>query len=122
MTCANIDGVSTAMRSSCPDVISLPKGILDHLSGSGPWGLDDPVLALPFGFVERIVGCPEQRLGVSGVREGRHAEAGGDRHLDAAAGRDPAGRDRRPCALGEADTALGVRPAEDEPELSTPPA
>src|SRR3954451_8981469 len=101
MTCANIDGVSTAMSSSCSNAVSLPERILDHLSRGRLRRLDDPVLALPLGFVERIVGRLEQRLGAPGLREGGHAEAGGDRNLDTAAGRDAATGDRGPRPLGE---------------------
>src|SRR3954468_13700702 len=122
MTCANIDGVSTAMSSSCSDAFSLPNRILDHLPCGRSGRLDHPVLALPLGFVERIVGGLEQRLGTPGVGEGGHPETRGDRHLDTAAGRDPATFDRGPRALGETHTALGIGAAEDERELLAAPA
>src|SRR4051812_25682330 len=121
MTCANIDGVSTAMSSSCSNAVSLPEGILDHLLRGRLRRLDHPVLALPLGFVERIVGRLEQRLGAPGVGKGGDAEARGDRHLDTTPDRDPATGDRGPRALGATLSACDVRTAEAEGALLAAP-
>src|SRR5256885_586905 len=69
---ANCGGVSTAMKSSCSDAISLlGRGSLDDLGRSD----DHAVLASALGVVERRIGGRDQLAEIDPVRGGGQAEA-----------------------------------------------
>src|SRR3954469_15130400 len=60
ITCENIDEVSTAMKSSCSDAITLWRGSVVDLGCDRLCRDHDPVLSLPLGLVERgIGGCED---------------------------------------------------------------
>src|SRR3954468_20842364 len=110
MTCANIDGLSTAIIPPAPTVFLSPGGRLDDLARLRPRRNDDPVLACVFCLVERGIGGREELLHASLSRRGCDAEAGRDGDRVAVWRQDGDGLDRRPRPLGEPGAALGVGP------------
>src|SRR3954454_23293019 len=122
MTCANIDGLSTAIIPPAPTVFLSPGGRLDDLGCLRPRRDDDPVLAGAFCLVERGIGGSEEVLDASLPGRGCDAEAGRDRDRITVRREDRDGLDRRPRPLGQAGAALGVGSRQHEHELLATPA
>ena len=122
ITCANIDGASTAMKSSCSDAMSFRRGSLDDLRGSRFRRHDDPVPARALRLVERRIGGREQFARARGTGVGGNPETRGDRHLLPVRHEHPACLGRRPGALSETRTADGAGAREHERELLAAPA
>src|SRR3954471_4318378 len=121
MTCANIDGVSTAMNSSCSDAILSRPRSLDDLVFERFRGGDDPVLALAFCRVQRGIGRREQLAELVALGIGGNAEAGGHGKLLPIRHPQLAALDRRACTLGEPSAALDVSAGKHERELLAAP-
>src|SRR5256712_9637208 len=116
---ANIDGVSTAMKSSCSDAISLlGRGSLDDLGRHD----DHPVLPGALGVVQRRIGRRDKLAQVTAVRDGREAEARRETKLPAVRGDEALIGDDRTHALGEPQAACDAGSGEHDRKLVAAPA
>src|SRR6476619_4593326 len=122
ITCENIDDVSTAMKSSCSDAITLRRGSVVDLGCNRLRRDDDPVLSLALGRVESGVGRGEDLPQLVALRKrgdpetGVHCAEVAVRHLHVVL------FDRCPGALGKAGSTGGVRAGKHKRKLFSAPA
>src|SRR5947208_6221551 len=89
----------------------------------GPGGGFDPVLAAPFGLVERRIRRGEELRGRRRRRGGGHPEAGGDGDRRPVRRKDGRAGERSPNPLRQACRPIEIRARQDQYELlSAPPA